>query len=125
MIPDEARTALGFTEDWRSLAIVTPERIEEFAIEFQSGDDPNPEHYRWRAFQQFLRSNRPLTHGQAEALYRLGDRDPEVGMGGAMMATILQLPECPPGLYEAALSSGRGHLVKWVRHWRMQRPESY
>jgi hypothetical protein len=64
----EARNALAFSDDWFNLGIVTPERIDQFALELLSGDDPNPEHYRWRAFSDFLKANRPLSHELAWAL---------------------------------------------------------
>jgi hypothetical protein len=81
---------------------------------WDTGDDPNPEHYRYWAFREFLAKRRPLCPEVAVSLYELGDIDPDVNLGGSMMADILRLPECPPALFDAATESGRRHLVRIV-----------
>lgn len=75
----------------------------------------NSEHYRYGAFCKFLSSHRPLNPGLALALYDLGDDDPDLQMGGAMMNDIVVLPECPTEVWERAKKSGREWLVKAIR----------
>jgi hypothetical protein len=104
--------ALQFSKDWFELGIVTPARLKELEAEYRSSDDKNPEHYRWRMFKQFVEASRPLDGRTAKALYELGEKDPDVSMGGSMMAEILRLDECPDDLIESATESGRKHLMK-------------
>ena len=56
--------------------------------------------------REFLASHRPLPPSLAEAFYSLGERDPDPGMGRAMMADIVALPECPANVRERAAASG-------------------
>ena len=106
--------SFGFTERWFTLGVVSDELLSEMRRKWDTGDDPNPEHYRYGAFQEYLTKRRPLSPEVAISLYELGDTDPDESMGGAMMADILRLPECPPNLFDAAAESGRKHLVRIV-----------
>jgi len=76
------------------------------------GDDPRPEHYRWRAFSRFLAARDSLSPHLAEQLYALGSADPDSSMGGSMMAAILRRKDCPAELLHAALASNRPYLQR-------------
>jgi len=103
---------LGFTPEWIDLGVVTEEQIAEAVAAFEQSDDKNPEHYRYKAFRDYLAAHRPLPDEMAAALYDLGDRDPDYSMGGAMMGDIVRLKECPIEVLEKAAISERRHLVK-------------
>jgi hypothetical protein len=105
-------TPFNLSEPWFSLGIMTPERLGRLRDEWALEEDGNPEHYRWRAFREFLVERSPLQPQVAVALYQLGEQDPDYSMGGAMMDSIIRMPECPDALLEAALRSERKHLVK-------------
>jgi hypothetical protein len=49
------------------------------------------------------------------ALFKLGDADQDVMMGGAMMAEIIRLAECPSEVLDVALASNRKHLARIVQ----------
>jgi len=108
-------TLLQFGENWLRWGYLSVESLEALGREFEASDDKNAEHYRYRAFREFLACRRPLSPEMAEALYRLGDEDPDLSMGGTMMADIVALPECPVSVRERAASSGRPHLVSLAR----------
>jgi hypothetical protein len=108
-------SSLGFTDRWLALGVVTREQIEALGGEFGSSSDKNPEHYRYGAFRDYLAAHRPLPPAVAEALYSLGEADPDRGMGGAMMVDIACLPECPPAVRDRALASGERGLVAAAR----------
>jgi hypothetical protein len=108
----------GFTVQWFALGIVSDASIDEMRVRWNTGDDPNPEHYRYGAFQEFLAARQPLLPDLSAALYELGAADPDWSMGGAMMADILRLPECPENVLDAALKSDRKHLVRIVERRR-------
>jgi hypothetical protein len=50
----------GFSARWFVLGLVTDELLAELRVEWARGEDQNPEHYRYRAFKQFLDARRPL-----------------------------------------------------------------
>jgi hypothetical protein len=108
------RSILQFSEEWLQLGIVTPQRIEELGKEHETSEDRNPEHYRYRAFQEYLRGRGPLSSADCHALYALGERDQDSGLGSAMMHVVVALAECPATLLKVAASSGRSDLTRLV-----------
>ena len=106
------KTILGFNNHWFTLGVVTEESLLSSAAEYEASGDTSAEHYRYGAFRWYLSHHRHLTASDAEALYELGNADPDYSMGGAMMADILDLPECPSSVIAKALVSDRKHLVR-------------
>jgi hypothetical protein len=88
--------------------------------EWAKGENDNTEHSRYGAFREFLAARRPLASELAVSLFELGGADPDRAMGGAMMADIVRRPECPPAVLDAALASGRKHLVQVVERRRAE-----
>jgi hypothetical protein len=115
MARSDPTSLLGFTDRWLALGVVTRERVEALGREFESSSDKNPEHYRYGAFRDYLAAHRPLPPVVADALYSLGEADPDRGMGRAMMMDIACLPECPPAVRDRALASGESGLVAAAR----------
>lgn len=105
---------LGFTPAWFALGVVDDAVLARQRAEWDRGEDDNTEHYRYRVFREFLAVHRPLAPELAAALYDLGAADPDQVMGGAIMADVVNLPECPPSVLVAAWASGRKHLVRIV-----------
>ena len=101
----------GFTVTWFELGIVSDSVIAELVVEREEDDD-HPEHLRYAAFRRFVDLNRPLQHDHCWQLYRLGASDSDIAMGGAMMADILRLSECPYDLLKVARTSARKHVTK-------------
>src|SRR5262249_40352417 len=109
---------LGFTSSWFEVGVIDDGVLARLQVEWEKGEDRNPEHYRYRAFREFLTARRPLTPDLAAALFELGNADPDRTMGGSIMADIARLPECPVVVLAAALTSGRTHLVAIVESRR-------
>lgn len=108
---DSKRNIGEFTNQWFELRIVNEELIAILDAQRDPADD-NPEHWRYAAFQQFVAANRPLPNDLCWRLYDLGCSDVDLAMGGAMMADVLRLVECPIDLLTDALSSNRKHIAK-------------
>ena len=121
MDAQEVIKRLQFSDRWLDLGVVTESQLEQFGKALAAGDDTNPEHYRWRAFTQFIASQQTLDDETAKALYKLGESDPDFTMGGSMMAVILQREDCPSDLLEAALFSARAHLRKMAETRKARR----
>ena len=100
-----------FTTQWFELGIVNDGLIRNLVGQ-REPDDNNPEHLRYAAFQHFLAANRPLPHELCWRLYDLGYADVDLAMGGAMMADVLRLTECPIALLTDAISSNRKHVAR-------------
>ena len=101
---------LGFTRDWIDLGIITPDKLSEIEIEWAKGDDPNTEHFRWRAFRDFLSSRESFTDHELIKLYELGASDQDPIMGGSMMVDILHRKDCPTALLIRASTSQQKFL---------------
>jgi hypothetical protein len=80
---------LKFSQAWIDLGIITPAKLRQLETVWATGEDLNTEHYRWGAFHDFIKSKALLNEETANALYKLGENDPDVAMGGAMMAHVL------------------------------------
>ena len=107
-----------FSARWYALGVVTPERLAALRTIWDAGEDRSPEHYRWRAFREFVAERRPLAPESAAELYALGAEDRDRPMGEAMMHAILELPECPAEVMAAAHASGIRHLIRAVERRR-------
>ena len=103
-----------FSDAWLSLGVVTPERLAVQRVEWARGGYEDPQHFLRCAFDDFLRERRPLTAELAAALYDLGERERDEALGESMMLRIVQLPECPASVLDAAAASGRYHLIRAV-----------
>jgi hypothetical protein len=112
---NEFATMLGFTPAWFALGVVDHTLLARQRAEWDKGEDENTEHYRYRAFREFLASQDQLTPELATALFELGANDPDPAMGGSIMADIVRLPKCPPNVLDAAVASGRQHLIRIVQ----------
>jgi hypothetical protein len=110
MAPDDEPLPLDYTPRWIALGIVTDADIRRDAHSAATGDDPNPEHYRWRAFSRFLDAQQTLAPSLARELYALGKADADFTMGGSMMGAILRRADCPSDLLHSALESEQAHL---------------
>lgn len=119
MTDQDYRAILGFTDEWFSLGIMTNALLQEHIAAYEAGDDESSEHYRFGAFRRYLREHRPLSEAMSDALYDLGASDPDVAMGGSMMADIVSLPECPETVLDKAVASRQKHLVKLVERRRL------
>jgi hypothetical protein len=105
---------LGFTSAWFTIGVVDDSVLAGLQVEWNKGQDDHPEHYRYWAFREFLAAHRPLAPELAARLFDLGSADPDRAMGGAIMADIIRLPECPAEVMDAALASDRPHLARIV-----------
>lgn len=103
---------LEFTQKWIDLGIIAPEKLVELETEWNKGEDNNPEHYRWRAFRDFMNSKEYLGAKILRELYDLGKNDADSLMGGVMMVDVLSRKDCPPDLLESALNSEEKFLRK-------------
>jgi hypothetical protein len=104
---------LGFSDQWRVLGLITESQYQEHLCEFQKGVDNHPEHYRWRAFCDFIKRQNLMSNELLWQLYRIGEADPDYSMGGSIMAEIVRRPECPMDLLqEAEKKSGREYLQR-------------
>jgi hypothetical protein len=110
---------LQFSDSWLMLGLLSEDKLSELGHEYELSDDKNTEHYRYRIFQEYLTSHRPLSASMAEALYELGAEDTDTVMGGAMMGDIVSLAECPAQVLEKAYVSGEKHLVKAAKRRRL------
>jgi len=103
---------LEFSQEWIELGIVSQAKLNQMEIEWLTSDDRNSEHYRWRAFLDFMQLQVSLDPLIARRLYKLGANDPDVEMGGSMMAYVLRRKDCPEDLLREASVSGEKFLRK-------------
>ena len=103
---------LDFNQEWIDLGIIPQAQLDRIETEWLTSDDRNSEHYRWRAFLDFMQLQISLDSSIARRLYQLGARDPDAAMGGSMMAHILRREDCPEDLLRDAALSDQKFLRK-------------
>ncbi|SRR5215204_3681727 len=107
---------LDFNEKWFDLGFVSSEKLYELWADFQTAEDSNKEHYRWRAFTSYLKTNNEISESNLKELYRLGETDADsYGMGMSMRIDILRRKDCPADLIDKALNSDEQALVKGAK----------
>ena len=109
---DEIVQELEFSNSWIDLGIISPQVIEQLKLEWEKGEDPHPEHYRWRVFQRFLADHEALGFEMMQALYKLGEEDPDFATGRAMVFAVVERSDCPTELLERSIRSGHEAVAK-------------
>jgi hypothetical protein len=104
-------TSFQFTPRWYALGIATQQRVAALEAIWADSEDRSPEHYRWRAFKEFLAEQRPLGRSLAVALYDLGAEESDRAMGESIMHEIVSLPECPTEVLERARAFASSMVV--------------
>ena len=102
----------GFTPGWWDLGIIDEAILARLQAAWDTGEDENPEHYRYWALRQFFARHRPLAPEMVRALWELAEADLELGL--ILRSDLILRPECPEALIEAALASGDEHLARMV-----------
>src|SRR3954469_11276101 len=103
------RKLLQFSDPWLRLGLLSEDELCALGREYETSEDKNTEHYRYKVFSDYLALHKPLSSEMAEALYELGAEDPDQTMGQSMMSTIVGLAECPARVLEEASASGEKH----------------
>lgn len=104
------KPATIYTNDWERLGIVSLPDIERDQCELDRGEDPCPEHYRWRSFVKFIHAQEVQGPSLLRSLYELGKADSNPALGESIMAVILRRDDSPRDLYNDALNSSSEHL---------------
>ena len=68
---------LGYTVQWLKWGIVDQTYLESQHTEYARSDDKNQEHYRCRAFLDFIGRNSCLTDDVIDKIFRLTDSGPD------------------------------------------------
>jgi hypothetical protein len=68
---------LGYTPEWFDLGVVTEEYVRVQYAQYLSSDERYEEHYRARAFYDYMVAHRALTDGQIDRILQLKDDGPD------------------------------------------------
>lgn len=98
---------LTFPRAWFDAGVVTPESASDFA-RYAAGAPQFPDrHWKFLAFRDFTEEREALTASECRAAYQLGESEPDVNLGTALMCRVLYDRECPPDVRAAAHASAR------------------
>jgi hypothetical protein len=104
-----------FSRSWFELGVVTEAEAQQDRLDLEHGDDPYPEHFRWRRFVSYVGKQEAIAPELARSLYELGEQDEDHTLGESIRSTILRREECPPGLFDKAFQSSCEHLKRIAR----------
>jgi hypothetical protein len=63
------KALLRFGDRWFQLGLLTESDLHALGQTYETSDDRNTEHYRYKVFQDYLAAHRPLSPPMAAALY--------------------------------------------------------
>ena len=88
--PNKMKLAkLGYGAKWVEYGFVTEALLEAQLHEFGKGEDPNPEHYRYASFLNWLKSKEQLTDLEIERYIDLAKEEPDQPMAGSAMRELV------------------------------------
>jgi hypothetical protein len=106
---------LSFPRAWFDAGVVTPESAADFA-RYAAGAPQFPDrHWKWLAFRDFTEEREALTASECRAAYQLGESEPDVNLGTALMCRALYERACPPDVRRAAQTSARAAVRRAAR----------
>lgn len=105
--PESPLADLGFTPDWFAAGIVSHEVVDDFVRIATASPGKPPRFWRWAAFRDFVEEHDKLTTDECRAIYRLGEAEPDLLLGTAIMCSVLYQAACPAELSREAETSAR------------------
>lgn len=96
-----------FPPTWFAAGVVNPESAADFARYATQAPERLTRHWRWAAFRDWSEEREFLTAEQCQAVYTLGEADPDVNLGTALMCHVLYQRLCPPDVRDLAKKSAR------------------
>jgi hypothetical protein len=79
---------LGYTQKWMEYGFLTEEALNLQLVEFDKGEDPNTEHYRYRTFQNWLASKTNVTDNEIQQFIELSKEDTDAVMAGSAVREL-------------------------------------
>ena len=96
-----------FPHTWFAAGVVTDGSAADFARYAAAAPHRPDRHWKWAAFRDWCEERERLSAAECRALYALGENEPDVNLGTAMMCRAMYERTCPPDLREAAKQSDR------------------
>ncbi|MCI0701151.1 MAG: hypothetical protein L0241_08715 [Planctomycetia bacterium] len=107
--------SLLFPPAWFAAGVITPESAADFA-RFANNSPARPARFwLWAAFRDWSEEREPLSADECRAAYTLGEGEPDVNLGTAMMCHAILQRNCPPDVRAAATHSNRPAVSRQLR----------
>jgi hypothetical protein len=101
-----------FPPEWLASGVVTPADVADFARYAAARPERPARHWKWAAFRDWAEARERLTEGECRAAFALGEAEPDVNLGTAMMCHVLYRRECPADVRAAGRNSDRPAVRK-------------
>ena len=112
LLEDTIFNELQFTKAWINTGIIDHESFIEIKERSLKEDGNSPEHYRWLAFRNFLKTNNDISGKVLSKISFLGKNEPDYTMGRAMRFKIIKHNNCPVELINIAIEDKDRGLSK-------------
>jgi hypothetical protein len=97
-----------FSQAWFASGVVSAESAADFErIAVATCPPRSARYWRWAAFRDWTEERERLSPDECRAVYALGEYEPDVNLGTALMCHALYQRACPADVREAAKKSGR------------------
>jgi hypothetical protein len=105
---------LDFSQSWIKAGLLSDDSFRMIVQSYNEAEDDAPEHYRWKAFKEFLRQNSFIPEERFWQIYELSLQDNDYAMARAMRFDLLQRGDCPLSLVEKAVNDSDHSLRKYA-----------
>jgi hypothetical protein len=120
LINDPIFNKMGFSNEWISSGIVSISNFPSIKDNYleNKDEDPSTEHYRWKAFQSFLKTNQQISSDVFRVLHELGINDLDRSLGYAIIFDIIRRNDCPIEVIEASINDDYYPLSKHAMKYK-------
>lgn len=125
MINDPVLSEIGLVDDWIKSGIVNHDNylsIKNNYLEHRK-EDSCTEHYRLRAFRNFLNISNSIDKDTFLIIYSLGKNDSDYYMGRTMIFELLDRADCPIELIDTVIIEGDPSLSKRALKLKNNKPK--
>jgi hypothetical protein len=83
---------LKYSDKWLEFEFISLTEIQNQNIEFDKGEDKNPEHYRYKSFLRWIESKNEFTDIEIEQFVQLVELDEDQLMASAALMDLYKSP---------------------------------
>jgi hypothetical protein len=92
---------LGYTPEWLETGVLSIAQLDEQILFYNTGEDPNLEHYRYKTLHSYIKSRTQFTDKDLNRVLGLAQQEPDKAMAGSIAIFLLKRE----GLTEAQFNS--------------------
>lgn len=104
---------LGYTQKWLEYLFITESELEAQIEKYNSSDDKNSEHYRYRTLQKWIQSKQEFSNQEIEQFIEIATEDSDLMMSGAAYKILISSSKINEKQFDL-LASNFSYFGEWT-----------